>query len=241
MRLDSSPVRSPAAPVAPLAVALCATFTHGFVQAAPIAVDINPDMTLGTYNLAINGSPTLFSFFFQSRNYTCPPPNDPCQVSENLVNMLGNAVVGTVNASAPAQQTGAYVTALNAGELIGASSGFLTNDPALLSGKDEGDPYGEFFGNLMNPELLYVGLRFDLAGATHFGWVEIDADPFLAELTLTRFGYENTPDTAIAAGAGVSAVPEPGTLALLAAGAAGVLALRRRRVRIEVDVPSARH
>jgi hypothetical protein len=40
-----------------------------------------------------------------------------------------------------------------------------------------------------------------------------------------EIGYETEPNTGLV----TPALPEPGTLALLAAGAAGVLALRRRK------------
>ena len=60
---------------------------------------------------------------------------------------------------------------------------------------------------------------------THFGWVKRSVDIGLTNITVHEFAYETTPDTLINAGA----IPEAGGLALLAAGAAGVLAMRKRR------------
>jgi hypothetical protein len=214
-------------PLAPLAVAACATLTTGVAQAAPVVVDIDPDVTLGlsSYDLTIGSSGTLYHFFFDTHQYACPTVADPakmCTVDENLVNTGVNAIVGSLQPAVP-ERTSTFVTALAAGELIDGSRGdFITANPGLLSGKDDGSPYGEFGG--FPTATNYAGLRFDLADGTHYGWIEVQS--FLNELTLTRFGYESEPDVGIRAAAGT--VPEPGTLALLALGAAGVLAMRRR-------------
>lgn len=70
----------------------------------------------------------------------------------------------------------------------------------------------------------YVGLKLSIDGETHFGWIGVvrgGRDGI--ELDAFAWGYETTPDTAIAAGA----VPVPGTLAALAFGA-GALGRRSR-------------
>ncbi len=73
----------------------------------------------------------------------------------------------------------------------------------------------------------YLGLIWYSKAYTDFlyGWVSLDLSG--PEPTITGFGFE-TDGTPITAGA-TSAVPEPGSLSLLAAGAAGLAALRRRR------------
>jgi hypothetical protein len=92
---------------------------------------------------------------------------------------------------------------------------------------------GDFFDN----GTAFIGLRFDLPNNStlpHYGCVEaVGVGP---NVTLTTFAYEDQAGVGILAGACASGIivppgqgaPEPGTLALLVAGAAGVLALRRR-------------
>ncbi|MEM6391571.1 MAG: PEP-CTERM sorting domain-containing protein [Planctomycetota bacterium] len=77
-----------------------------------------------------------------------------------------------------------------------------------------------------------IGFRITLNGGTttHYGYAtgltyDIDDPINPSFISIGSFFYESTPDTPIT----VTAIPEPSGLALLAAGAAGVLGLRRHR------------
>lgn len=70
----------------------------------------------------------------------------------------------------------------------------------------------------------YVGFKFDIDGSTHYGWAQIDVSLSPQEAVISGYAYESTPETGIVAGE----IPEPASLALLAAGA-GALGIRRQR------------
>lgn len=110
-----------------------------------------------------------------------------------------------------------YVVGFDAGDLIGPASSEVDDGGAHLAANAG---VSRFDG-----EQKYVGVEFLINGNTHYGWVRFNIDstsPYHG--IVYDYAYESTPDTAITAGA----IPEPGSLALLAAGA-GAMALRRRK------------
>ncbi len=95
--------------------------------------------------------------------------------------------------------------------------------------------YGSSSGPLLDSGTSYLGLALDIGGQTHYGWAEFAVDGTGGadlKLNLIADAYETTPNLGIDAGAtsDPAGIPEPGTLALLAAGMAGLALLRRRRL-----------
>lgn len=71
----------------------------------------------------------------------------------------------------------------------------------------------------------YLGVRFTTSGQQYLGWAELTLDGANPSATLNSYAYNDTPLGSIYAGQ----VPEPGSMSLFAAGAAGLAILRRRR------------
>ena len=77
-------------------------------------------------------------------------------------------------------------------------------------------------GNWSVGQRAFAGIRFDIGGATHYGWADVTRAA-ANRVTLHAFGYND------AAGVASHVVPEPTSIMLLAAGAAGLASWRKRK------------
>lgn len=119
-----------------------------------------------------------------------------------------------------------YLTGFAFGESIGPSALLPTGYAQSFLGEFPYKQSGYFYSGA--PFTGFLGVRFTLSGNTHYGWVDVETDPggqTAATITIKALAYEDTPNTPILAGV---TVPEPSSLALLAAGA-GALAMNRKR------------
>lgn len=111
--------------------------------------------------------------------------------------------------------TGGYL--FNLGEMIGPNSNF--NNSSSFVGTTA-------YSGIMNlGDSGIFGLSFQLAGQTHYGWVNISEDS--GTQSILGWGYESIAGKAVAAGV-TTAVPEPSTLAIFGLALMG-LASRRSK------------
>ncbi len=123
----------------------------------------------------------------------------------------------------------AYAAVVGPGQAFGPSDVFLGDGslktyPILDSATNQfgqGRPFPTLDG-------AYVGFRIISNGETNYGLLQLSYDNFDEggpnDVTIGDILFETTPDTAI-----VNPVPEPGSLALLAAGAMAMSRYRGRR------------
>lgn len=138
-------------------------------------------------------------------------------------NFFGGPYQGAGAVFAPGKLVGftsgfAYVSALAAGAVIDSSTANIAGGSMAYGASN---PNAQF----NNVTDAYVGLGFPAGANFYYGWVRVDVNNAAKTLLIKDWAYETQSNVGISAGA----VPEPGALGLLAAGAAGVVALRRRR------------
>ena len=206
--------------------AAAAVSTQGTANAASIIHNI-PDITVGQnesvwFNL-VNGD-TLVDPTFQ--------PTNPLPALDGRMRLIGQSSTyvnpylfgpANVRVTATAAVTDSSAALLGLGESIGIGNNFVMG---ALAGYSD-------FANLGDDPAWgdntrgFVGISFEIGGATHYGWADITRFPNPNEATLHAFGYESVAgETAFAGGA---PIPEPNSLILLAAGAAGLGSWRRRK------------
>ncbi len=158
----------------------------------------------GSQNLNLDGDAyndiLLKNYVFSGGNY-----------QGAYVNFYPGKLVGFTNGLS-------YASALNAGDIIDAG----TAGPSFVGSMAYGanNPNAEF----NNVTDAYIGLAFPIGGVNHYGWIRVDVDNTAGTFVIKDWAYDDVAGQGIVAGA----VPEPGALSLLAVGAAGVMAWRRR-------------
>ena len=127
-----------------------------------------------------------------------------------------------------------FVKAFAAGEVIGAAALFTDGPRVMFEYRTDCTyDYGSYQfectvsypGEFLNDgSVQYAGLRLDIGGMNHYGWLAIrHTGPYASDFDLVAWGYETTANTPVAAGA-----PTPSTLAGLALGAAAFMGRTRR-------------
>lgn len=93
------------------------------------------------------------------------------------------------------------------GAAIGGAGAFGTGQGSLgfVQGTYLGAPYSNYYGPYTNGNFAdstdaYIGVKFDIAGAAHFGWIRVDLSADGSTLTVKDYAYEATAGTAINAG-----------------------------------------
>ncbi|MBA4107595.1 MAG: hypothetical protein C0485_17805 [Pirellula sp.] len=190
----------------------------GAVAAVPAGESDGAVVYSGAQNIAIG------SGFSQNVDLNGDAQND---ILLKNFNFGGGPYQGATVNFAPGKVVGfnnglAYVSALSAGALIDG----MTAGPGFFGSMAYGaaNPNAQF----NNVTDAYVGLTFPSGANTYYGWIRVDVNNAAKTFLIKDWAYESQSGVGIKAGDGL--VPEPATLGLLACGAAGIAAMRRRRV-----------
>jgi hypothetical protein len=133
---------------------------------------------------------------------------------------VGNGVEGSKRKAA----------ALSSGAVIGPQANFIAGDnngEAMVSiTHSTTGGTSHVHGDWVNVANRYLGLKFQIAGKTHYGWARLNVkrEQFHIVATLTGYAYETTPNTPIVAGetadGAANSLPAPGPLDRTAAASA---------------------
>lgn len=157
--------------------------------------------------------------------------------------LTGGAVVGAQGAYF------AYASALVRGDKIGPSAHF-DSDPSVVVERSAGTHTSQpsysrkIYGKWgENPTNRFLGVKFQINGATHYGWIRltVNSDKWPMSATITGYSYETVANKRISAGTarktlGVTQAkqrrtPDRASLGLLALGADGLALWRREEPR----------
>jgi hypothetical protein len=142
--------------------------------------DANPDFALFSQDTLANGSRFRFT----------------------LVAPYGTAA--SSNAIAGETPSGYdYALALNSGDMINATLNWIATTNTMAYNVDSSNPYSENWNGVTDK---YLGLKFVVAGNTHYGWARLDVDAIGDVWTLKDYAFQSTPDSTILAGEGGPAV-----------------------------------
>jgi hypothetical protein len=123
------------------------------------------------------------------------------------------------------------------GQMVSSFAGLLKANAEIVNKGFLNDAGLSTFGGFLPGVPGFAGLAIQLGTVTEFGWIRLEffsgANGLPKTLTAVDWAIQQTPGVAIAAGqtTDVAGTPEPGTmaLALLASGAAGIMAWKRSR------------
>ena len=196
----------------------------GVISSGPLSINV-PLGPIGALTPANIYQPDFNndSFFdFVLFNFTDEDPTAiPPVVPATALTSIAGGSAGTV-VFAPGVVTPLSLGALIDGSQINAKVGKMTFD-AIPPTMASPTPWQPGFD-------AYIGIAFLSGPDTLFGWVEamVEVD---YSITVEGWAYNTVPGQGLLAGTNTAVVPEPSSLALLAAGAAGVVAFRARKRR----------
>ena len=136
-----------------------------------------------------------------------------------------------------------YASALVRGARIGPAAHFDAQQRIEFFHRID-NTYSHHYGSTLrgnwggNPRNRYLGVKFQIKGKTHYGWIRMTVITPSLVATITGYAYETVPNKAITAGSGVAAAiettdmdraqkPTAPSLGTLALGADGLAIWRR--------------
>ena len=185
------------------------------LNAQVIYTDVVPDevkTTMQFYNLDLdnNGIPDFpfglaaFDTVVDFNGLNTPVTTDNIA----LITSISNQVVGSLDSIAVIPQSFEVASLLMSGDLISANSNFVGGTNILggvLLSSDilAGNPPLALpfeLGNFSGQTDAFIGVKFSIGGATHYGWARVDVSSTSEQLTIKDYAYNSAAGMPIEAG-----------------------------------------
>jgi len=203
-------------------VLLLSAATDSSAVAAIVYFPVNPAQTVTGNATVTFGSISLVNGTFTLNNSNAPSfgIGSTSGTDNTLFAQNNNDIQWALTAPSPGTGLGQIAKYAATDSISGSIADWTSGDPNFFT--------GDHAQNWYATGTAYAGLRIDAgSGNYNYGWVSVGYDVATSTTTVTGFAFENQVNTAIPA----AAVPEPASLALVAAGAACAAAVYRRRSR----------
>lgn len=170
----------------------------GVANGQIVHTDIVPDSVITngeSFNLNMdNTGPAEFTF--SQLTYLDSLGNPEVWISQVDVNAPTSAIVGSVFSSSYP-----FPFALNNGDSIAASAGADWRDGTVNSGVQYlGVVYGSYtFCNFRGVD-KFMGVRFNISGQPHYGWVRLYVSPLADTIVVKEYAYQTLPNVGLTAG-----------------------------------------
>jgi hypothetical protein len=164
-------------------------------QAQVVYTDVNPDYShdapqnngLAVYPLDLNNDQTI-DFIIASRD----------TVTTATVRFTLAAPYGAGNAVAGENPAGYdYALALDINSMVDSTLNWIEATNTMAYNVNTNNPYNENWNGVTDK---YLGLKFVVAGNTHYGWARLDSYAIGDSIVLKDYAYNATPNTGILTG-----------------------------------------
>lgn len=116
----------------------------------------------------------------------------------------GNAVMDNVQTS-PFYH---FALANNAGQPINAAQTWGSAYNEILARRQQSTIYSDIIGNWAGISDKYLGFKFQIGSATHFGWARLSVDSLVDNFTLKDYAYDSVANESFFAGL-ITAINQP--------------------------------
>jgi hypothetical protein len=162
-----------------------------------VYTDVEPDEVIGlngSFNIDLNAdgiadfNPQVFDGGVNGAGAVIFPTSSGSNSNQGS---NGNGFVGFLNSNYN------YPSNLSSGAVIDANAAFRTDVRGDLNFYSCNYSGSQFCDGVTDG---FIGVSFELAGNTHYGWIRVDVSADASLITVKDFAFDATPDAAIVAG-----------------------------------------